>query len=103
MAAPYQLGKQMNDATLVVRKLTQTCFACPSQWEAILDDGRMAYFRYRWGNLSIRVSDKPTEDVMDAAGGKEVFNMNLGGEWDGVLEEREMRAQTKNIISYEIG
>lgn len=38
---------------IIIEHLTQTCGACPSQWEGELEDGRMLYIRYRWGYLSI--------------------------------------------------
>lgn len=37
----------------VVRQ-TQTCIACPEQWEGEFADGRRFYFRYRWGTAALK-------------------------------------------------
>ena len=69
-----------------VKKIVETCGACPSQWEGSLDDGRAIYIRYRHGYLSIRVSEEPTKDIYMAVEGKEVFGTDYGGAWDGCLD-----------------
>ncbi|WP_028058300.1 hypothetical protein [Candidatus Solirubrobacter pratensis] len=38
-----------------ITDLEQTCWACPSQWEGKLADGRHVYIRYRWGFLRVTV------------------------------------------------
>jgi len=40
-----------------IETITQTCRACPSQWEGRLADGRPIYIRFRHGELSIRIGD----------------------------------------------
>ena len=85
---------------LVIRKLKQTCPACPSQWEATLDDGRMLYFRYRWGYLSIDVSKQPTDDVRNAIKGNEVFGRQINHGLHGILEQGDLIKLTENIIEY---
>jgi hypothetical protein len=50
----------------IVSSITQTCTACPSQWEGHFDDGNMFYCRYRHGILRIKCSVVPTSDVMEA-------------------------------------
>ncbi len=42
---------------IVVTTLTQTCSACPSQWEGRTADNRAVYIRYRHGYLRIEVSE----------------------------------------------
>ncbi len=69
-----------------VKKIVETCSACPSQWEGSLEDGRTLYIRYRHGYLSIRLSPEPTNDVMKAVGGEEIFGTEHGGAWDGCLD-----------------
>ena len=34
---------------LVLGRVVQTCWACPSQWDAWTIDGQYLYLRYRWG------------------------------------------------------
>jgi len=83
-------------------KLVQTCFACPSQWEGKLDDGRMIYIRYRWGVLSISVSPEPTDDIMDAVGGEEIFGTIMGDGFDGYLEEAKLMPILKNFFEIDL-
>lgn len=78
----------------------QTCWACPAQWEGTLDDGRMFYVRYRWGYLSVRVSPAPTTDIDDAVAGEEIFGDSLGGEFDGSMEEHDLRALTSHVLEW---
>jgi hypothetical protein len=65
-----------------IKDIVQTCEACPSQWEAKTQDGRGVYIRYRFGGLSIYVSDKPNQHGLN---GKCVYSKSLGDEYDGVI------------------
>jgi len=65
-----------------IKNLVQTCEACPSQWEAETLDGRGVYIRFRWGFLSISVSDNPGEHGLD---GKEIYGEQLSDNLDGVI------------------
>ena len=61
-----------------VKTLTQTCNACPSQWEGELTNGEKLYIRYRWGYLSIRVNNK------------EIWGNFIGSSLDGYIDEYDM-------------
>ena len=62
-------------------ELTQTCEACPSQWDGRLEDGRTVYIRYRHQTLSVEVG--PTDaSYVDGGDWITVF------ERDGVVETR---------------
>lgn len=87
-------------AALRVESVTWTCGACPSQWEGRLDDGRRIYVRYRWGRLSVRVSDAPTDDTMDAVGGTEVVGVQLSDGLDGLLTYEELGAATRGVVEW---
>ena len=93
-------GGSVNVQPLVICDFEQTCFACPSQWEGTLEDGRMIYIRFRWGYLSVSISDNPTDDVMDAVGDKEIYGEQLSDGLDGVLGEAELIEKTKHILTY---
>lgn len=67
-----------------IKNLTQTCGACPSQWEFETFEDRMGYVRYRWGHLTVQVS-RPNADVMDAIDGPYQVSECLGDEFDGVI------------------
>ena len=81
--------------------LEQTCGACPAQWEGKIKDGRMFYIRYRWGFLSLRISDKYTDDVMDAVDGAELFGEQIGDEFDGFLDELKMKNLTSKVMDWQ--
>ncbi len=90
----------LNEQPLVICDFEQTCYACPSQWEGTLEDGRMIYIRFRWGYLSIKESDNKTDDVMDAVGGREIYGEQLSDRLDGVLGNEELIEKTKHILTY---
>ena len=79
--------------------LKQTCIACPSQWEGKLSDGRMVYIRYRWGHLSIRISEKPTDDIMEAVDGKLLLEKDVSeNPFDGYMDWFTMMNYLKEAL-----
>ena len=74
--------------------LRQTCNACPSQWEALTIHNRSVYIRYRWGYLSIWVSNFPKQHGLE---GKEVYRKQLGNELDGCLSWEEIAPIVANL------
>ena len=82
-----------------VEKMKQTCSVCPSQWEIKISDGKMIYARYRWGYLSIRISPTKTDNIMEAVGGKEIYGKQLGGGFDGALDEEIMLEHLNKAIN----
>lgn len=67
-------------------EIKKTCGVSPTQFEIKLEDGRMIYFRFRWGYLSIKVSPSPTNNIIDAVRGKEIFGEQISDPYDGCLE-----------------
>jgi hypothetical protein len=63
-----------------ITKLCQTCPACPSQWEADLEDGQFAYIRYRWGVLSWGIGGTIDAAVYDSRDHAEIRGDGLDGE-----------------------
>lgn len=72
--------------------LRMTCSACPTQWEGTLDDGRCVYVRYRWGCLTWGFGDTPYAAIDDSISGERC--KQLGGEFDGELDEMTMLDET---------
>ena len=58
--------------------ITQTCEACPSQWEGTTVDGKEIYVRYRWGTLRIDLDGEP------------IFQQEIGDNLDGYLDWEEV-------------
>jgi hypothetical protein len=82
---------KFDNKILKLTELNQTCSACPSQWEGKVEDGKMIYVRYRWGNLEICISSKPTDDVMDAVMENYLLYETIGGEFDGSMTFEELK------------
>jgi len=85
-----------------IKKLERTCFACPSQWEGELEDGRMIYIRYRWGCLEVSISKNTIKDVSDAVEGRPIYQKYIGGDYDGVMDNEEMLSILKDVIECDI-
>jgi hypothetical protein len=66
--------------------ITQTCLACPSQWEGELDDGRFFYARYRWGGLTFSTGESLDAAVM----GTLVYEGDHGEGLDGWMDTETM-------------
>jgi hypothetical protein len=58
-----RIAPEQPERRLKVVALKKTSLACPSQWEGVLEDGRVIYVRYRWGELSVGVGDDVDEAV----------------------------------------
>ncbi len=81
-----------------VKDIKKTSECNPSQWEVKLMDGRMFYIRYRWGILSIRVSLKKTNNIMDAVNGREIIGVKLGAGFDGYLDDNAMKQYLRTAL-----
>ena len=81
-----------------IKYIKRTSDSCPSQWEVKLMDGRMLYARYRWGVLSIKVSPKKTDDIMDVLNGREIIGEKLGAGFDGYLDDNTMKQYLRTAL-----
>jgi hypothetical protein len=75
-------------ALKTVIALCQTCESCPAQWEGRTDDGSRIYIRYRWGCLQLEVD------------GERVYRRQIGGAFDGALDEDEMKARLSAQLQF---
>lgn len=85
---------------LVIQRIEMTCGACPTQWEIKLECGKMAYIRYRWGYLSLRISTVETDNIMFAVGGREIYGKQLGGEFDGTISYEQMKDELGHLLDF---
>lgn len=83
-----------------IKNLTRTCESCPAQWEGETSDGRQIYIRYRWGWLSVRVSEPGDRDEFAAVRGDEMFGAQLGDELDGSLSESRLQEVTEGELIF---
>lgn len=68
-----------------LKSLEQTCFACPSQWEGELENGKFIYIRFRWGNLGYGIGDTIGEAIHNYDYGE-----SISDGLDGLISEEEM-------------
>lgn len=69
-------------------KLTETCVACPKQWEGHKDDGTFIYIRYRHGSFRIDEGEV----------GNTVHQEFIGHELDGFMEDEDFKKLINKII-----
>lgn len=74
---------------LKIKRIEQTCFACPSQWEGETEDGHDFYIRYRWGVLRLDIDGVTAE------------SFGLGDGLDGVLSTEDMLRHLSHVIAPE--
>ena len=80
-----------------IKKITNICYACPSQWEGYTFDDEPIYIRYRWGHLSVRIGIKE-KGIESAVLGKEIFFDNFGDEYDGFMDYERLKNSLSEII-----
>jgi len=68
-----------------ITSVVQTCWACPSQWDFMLDD-KVGYARFRFGWLSVEVN------------GKEIIGESVGGEMDGVMSWEDVERRILDLL-----
>ena len=66
---------------IVIKKLISYGGACPYQLEAITDDDKWLYIRYRWGILSYVVAD--SEEIWMNGPYDYTYREKVGTEYDG--------------------
>lgn len=74
--------------------------SCPFQIDALTDDDRMIYGRYRWGHLTVRIGEYGNHSAFAAVDGKYLFENYIGGEYDGSMTLEEFKEQTKTALDF---
>ena len=74
---------------LQIATVTQTCGACPSQWEGQLVDGRPIYIRFRHAELSVRIG-KAGGGIESAISAPEWFTWEADNGLDGEISLDEV-------------
>lgn len=90
--------------TFRVASVNKTCNACPAQFEIKLESGHMVYVRYRHGRLSVRISEYPTDDILDAVKAEPVVEgisfPKDTDPFDGVMEIEELIQRTSMVFDW---
>jgi hypothetical protein len=80
--------------------LKKTCTACPSQWEGALEDGRVIYVRYRWGELSVGIGNDIDEAVQNGWTDGALYGDYIGDGFDGYLDFEELRVHLHGLLEF---
>ncbi|MGD9736419.1 MAG: hypothetical protein AB7V58_12575 [Solirubrobacterales bacterium] len=83
-----------------VAALKKTCTACPSQWEGTLEDGRVIYARYRWGELSVGVGGEIDEAVHNGWTDEALYADQVGEGLDGFMVFEELKAHLYGLLEF---
>lgn len=75
-----------------IAELIPLCGGCPSDWEARDHLGREVYIRFRWGRLSVTVTE---DDRFET-----ILSLKHGHPMDGVMSIEEMVPLTKEVIDW---
>jgi hypothetical protein len=81
------------DHVATIARTVQTCYACPSQWNAWTDNGRYLYLRYRSGIGTVDTYDGPDPETWDGAPIGELARFDTGDRLDGSMELAEFCAR----------
>ena len=84
----------------VVTSLKKTCTACPSQWDGTLDDGRVLYARYRWGELSVGLGRQIDDAVDNGRSEDPLFCEHVGNGLDGFMSFEELQAHLCGLLDF---
>lgn len=77
---------------MIIKNLLCTCGACPSQWDAITDDGRAVYIRYRHGTLRLHVGAHGDTTPFAAVKADPLHVWpDIGDSLDGMMTEDELQ------------
>jgi len=88
------------DGLPVVTSLKKTCIACPSQWEGTLDDGRVLYVRFRWGELTAGLGERLEDAVKNSRSEDTLLLEHVGDGLDGFMKSEEMRGHLHGLLEF---
>jgi hypothetical protein len=73
---------------LILGRVVQTCWACPSQWDAWTVDGQYLYLRYRWGVGTVDDEDD-----------RELTRFETGDELGGCMDIDEFLSRSGLLLA----
>lgn len=74
--------------------------ACPFQIDALTDDNRRIYGRYRNGYLRVYISGDGDLSEDGATDGHLIVRIDMGKPFDGYITLKEFKDETKNILDW---
>jgi hypothetical protein len=79
----------------------ENVLACPSQWEAVLDDGRAVYARFRHGHLGVGTGETVERAVDNAMSDQALYEGKIGEGLDGFMDFEELKARLRGLIEFQ--
>jgi hypothetical protein len=95
-----RIAPEQPEGRLKVLALKKTSLACPSQWEGVLEDGRVIYARYRWGELSVGVGDSVDEAVRNGMSDDALYADPVSDGLDGYMDFGELKAHLHGLLEF---
>ena len=94
------IAPEQPDGLPKVVDLERTTWACPTQWEGTLEDGRVLYARCRHGQLSVGIGDGIDAAVANGMS-KDAFYFDHVE--DGPMDFAELRAHLHGLLELPAG
>jgi hypothetical protein len=82
-----------------IKNVVQTRAACPSQWDAMTEDNRSVYIRYRWGNFSVEVCEEIGFHEYGNGDWVFIFDQEIGNSLDGYMTDEQMLEIIDQIVT----
>jgi hypothetical protein len=89
----------MPESRYIIVKAVQTCWACPSQWDAWTDEGQYLYLRFRHGVGT--VEEQPSPDLSSWADDLPVIEFTHE-ELDGSISLKEFAVRAHLALTLEV-
>lgn len=83
--------------TYTIVKAVQTCWACPSQWDAWTDTDQYLYLRYRYGHGTATAYNGPDWETWGE--GQPIADFYTGDPWGGSISLREFAEKAGLLLS----
>lgn len=74
--------------------------SCPFQIDALTDDDRMVYGRYRYGGIRVYIGEAGDLSEDAALDGELLFEAVAGGALDGTMTLEEFKEHTKETLDF---
>lgn len=78
--------------TITITKVIQTCYGCPSQWDAWTSTGQYLYLRYRWGQGTVDAYPSDDYDAWTEVPTGRVATFSEGDSYAGIISLEDFLA-----------
>lgn len=101
MCWSLEYGKSVKTNNMIkIKTILNHGGACPFQIDALTDDDRLIYGRYRFGNLSVQIGEAGDHSEFAAVRGEEIFGGKIGDDYDGSMNLEEFKEHTKETLDF---